>query len=129
MFKTFHNFHRFLSSSSPTPHSETHICFLRHSSLVATKVVGLRSILCKVTPDPVTYKTNKHFIFSPLQMTLDNTKEDEEDGGVLEEISEDDKEEKYDKVDRDDKDDKGDDREDYGDDDEDGVVLATAEKY
>ena len=62
-------------------------------------------------------------------MTLDNTKEDEEDGGVLEEISEDDKEEKYDKVDRDDKDDKGDDREDYGDDDEDGVVLATAEKY
>ena len=104
MFKTFHNFHRFLSSSSPTPHSETHICFLRHSSLVATKVVGLRSILCKVTPDPVTYKTNKHFIFSPLQMTLDNTKEDEEDGGVLAVTEDDD--------DKDDKDDKGDDKED-----------------
>ena len=54
-------------------------------------------------------------------MTLDNTKEDEEDGGVLAVTEDDD--------DKDDKDDKGDDKEDNWDDDEDGVVLAAAEKY
>ena len=58
---TFHHFCRFLSPR----HSVTHICFLSVAGRLQQKVDGLHSlrIFCRVTPVPLSYKTNKHFIF------------------------------------------------------------------
>ena len=58
---TFHHFCRFLSPR----HSVTHICFLSVAARLQQKVDGLHSlrIFCRVTPVPLSYKTNKHFIF------------------------------------------------------------------
>ena len=79
VFKTFYNFCRFLSP----PHSVTHICFQRHSSLVATKgcwtsLSAQNIVQSHAGPTNLQDKQALH-IFT-LKMTLDN---EDEDGVVL----------------------------------------------
>ena len=80
VFKTFYNFWRFLSPLPP--HSVTHICFLRHSSVVATKGcwTSLTENIVQSHAGPTNLQDKQALHIFTLQMTLDN---EDEDGVVL----------------------------------------------